>query len=360
MTTKRVVLDLSSLGAKAAPKEKKKKKDGEKLVKPNNTKRELMKRIQQYQQQKQDEHKYGDYQAGGMGSKHEKSQFADDFRNTLKYLSEVANQEQTPGITKIPARTRRTYKRRASPGPSRPVHADASDPIVSLELPDSLGESFRNTGTFQPKHGALANNNVTKPRISTQQYRTPIHNDVPYGVLKNGTKPTYRMWVNKTQKNRAGLAQASVRSGVTSEEREKYEKKIQDLRDKFNLYLKPRIQTQEQAKQQVPRKKRISKLKRITTRKHRVGKNNKTRKVGILLKNGALCSQVQTERSLLRAKPLHVIKNHLYKHGLLKVGSNAPKHLLIELYEQSILAGDIKNTSQDVLLHNFLHQKEDM
>ena len=64
-------------------------------------------------------------------------------------------------------------------------------PLVSLELPEELKETFINidTETIQ------TNNDL--PNHIVQNYKT---NDVPYGILKGGNKPTYRQW-NRTQKN---------------------------------------------------------------------------------------------------------------------------------------------------------------
>ena len=62
---------------------------------------------------------------------------------------------------------------------------------------------------------------------------------------------------------------------------------------------------------------------------------------------------------MLRAKPLHVMKNYLYSHGLLKVGNRAPKELIKRIYEDAILAGEVNNTSKDVLIYNYLNKKDE-
>ena len=70
-------------------------------------------------------------------------------------------------------------------------------------------------------------------------------------------------------------------------------------------------------------------------------------------------ARVQVERSMLRAKPLHVMKNYLYSHGILKVGNNAPKDLIKKIYEDAILTGEVNNTSKEVLIYNYLNKKDD-
>ena len=52
--------------------------------------------------------------------------------------------------------------------------------------------------------------------------------------------------------------------------------------------------------------------------------------------------------------PLDTIISRLHKKRLLKVGSSAPPDVLREMYESSILAGDIENEGNDIALHNFL------
>ena len=50
------------------------------------------------------------------------------------------------------------------------------------------------------------------------------------------------------------------------------------------------------------------------------------------------------------------IKNYLRDKNLLKTGSNAPNDVLRQMYEQSILSGDINNLGKNTLIHNFLHK----
>ena len=49
------------------------------------------------------------------------------------------------------------------------------------------------------------------------------------------------------------------------------------------------------------------------------------------------------------------IRLYLKKHGLLRVGSNAPDNILRSIYETSVLSGDVYNSNTSVLLHNFIN-----
>ena len=89
------------------------------------------------------------------------------------------------------------------------------------------------------------------------------------------------------------------------------------------------------------------------TYKYQLGKKNKT--VSVLIKDRKTRKLVQHEHGLLKQKKLPEIKNYLRNKNLLKSSSNAPNDVLREIYEQSILAGDLENKTTDTLLHNFLN-----
>jgi hypothetical protein len=98
-----------------------------------------------------------------------------------------------------------------------------------------------------------------------------------------------------------------------------------------------------------------SKKKRIiTTRtfKYKLGKSGKN--IGVLIKNAKTRKRIQHEYVLLKQKPIEEIKSYLRSQNLLKIGSIAPNNVLRELFEQSILSGEIENRTPDVLIHNYM------
>jgi uncharacterized membrane-anchored protein len=66
---------------------------------------------------------------------------------------------------------------------------------------------------------------------------------------------------------------------------------------------------------------------------------------------------INAQRDLKR-KNINEVKNYLHKHGLLKIGSNAPNDVLRKIYESAMLAGEINNINKDMILHNFMESKD--
>ena len=75
----------------------------------------------------------------------------------------------------------------------------------------------------------------------------------------------------------------------------------------------------------------------------------------VLIKNAKTRKLVQHELALLRQKGIPEIKTFLRKKNLLKVGSDAPNDVLRQIYEQSVLSGDVENKAKDVLIHNYMN-----
>jgi hypothetical protein len=103
--------------------------------------------------------------------------YTDEFNDSIEYLQMLSKQSKidSSNNTKKEAIQRKTVKNYNSM------------PDVNLELPEELQETFINT-----------NNEITSSsNIVLPTYKL---DNVPYGVLKGGSKPTYRQW-NKTQKN---------------------------------------------------------------------------------------------------------------------------------------------------------------
>ena len=98
------------------------------------------------------------------------------------------------------------------------------------------------------------------------------------------------------------------------------------------------------------------KQKRTITRTFRVGKSKHYARVGVLIPNKTIRTQVLAKKQKLREIPLEDIRRYLIKNGLIRVGSSCPNDVLRKMYESSMLmCGEIQNHNPDNLLYNYLH-----
>jgi hypothetical protein len=101
-----------------------------------------------------------------------------------------------------------------------------------------------------------------------------------------------------------------------------------------------------------------AKRKRVTrTVKYKLGKHSNGT-VSVLIKNSQTRRKIQTEHALLKQKSILDVKNFLRGKNLLKVGSAAPNDVLRQIYEQSILAGQVENKAKDTLIHNYFNAEK--
>lgn len=294
---------------------------------------------------------------------------------------------------------------------------NANIPDISLDLPPELDEpkididilpsavtSKVNKGSsilgFKPnitllneKSDIQSSNNDHKEPKQSKQPKKPnvfmnlpkINNDPPFGVLKNGNKPTFRQF-NKTQKkpqknpikieNSSNKPNIRIEPTTTTTTTTTRQNVLNNLREKrqinsnanynsntyanvssqFNNSLnrsKPMVIPENKSKN----KKTIRRT--ITTRKFKLGKNGKKRIISVLVKNNSTRRNIKQEVGKLKQTPIKEIKAYLRKHGMLKVGSSAPNDVLRHIYENSVLSGDIRNMSKDTLIHNFFNDKEE-
>ena len=100
----------------------------------------------------------------------------------------------------------------------------------------------------------------------------------------------------------------------------------------------------------------IPKINRTTrTYKYTLGKKNGARHIGLLIKNRETQKKIKQEVSQLKQQPIQEIKNYLRTKNLIKLGSQAPNDVLRKLYEDSILAGEVTNNNASNLVYNFIN-----
>lgn len=335
--------------------EKKQKPTIPSLINPNAIKKQLLNKIKEHKAQEMDMKKT---------SKDESSSsiFADEFRESIDYLSSLSKKQKEKPIA-----SPKTLKNHTSY--SEYSGNSYSMPHVELELPEEL---------------IIIPNETASIKINSS-----IDNTVPYGCLKNGSKPTYRMWQqNQTRKNYDIKQPPSnpIINAVVSER----EKKLEILKNRMKekeeedtekvLLSKPLIQsftkpfenkpaiieeptTIEEPLifsdvEDLPEKPQSISIKKTIRRKYKLGKSTKYRKVGVLIKDKNTRKKIIDAQKELKKKSIQDVKKYLKEHGLIKAGSNAPNDVLRKTYESAMLSGDIANVNRETLMHNFLNEKE--
>jgi len=169
--------------------------------------------------------------------------------------------------------------------------------------------------------------------------------DPPWGILKNGKKPLYSEYkrtLRKLDGEKRAIQQKSIHyeRPILPISTENFERKskLTKLQNKFSNKKKKRTHQT------------LKKKKRYTLGKH--GDS-----IGILIKSKATRKKIKREHKNLKKKKIKDIKLYLKKHGLIKVGSNAPEELCRSIYETAVLSGEIYNNNANLLLHNFINDK---
>ena len=194
----------------------------------------------------------------------------------------------------------------------------------------------------------------------------------PYGILKNGTKPTYRQWrktLKKSPPNMKGINEKILIDTINNEQSNDQSNEqsngqsngqsndqSSEIINKFDFtdrkqkldYIKNKLRFNE------PKKRKI-KTRRMR-RKITLGKYNG--KVGVLVKNKKTRKIIKNEVFVLKKKPINEIKEYLRKHNLMKIGSAVPDNICRGTYESAFLSGDVYNKNADILLHNWNEDEE--
>lgn len=296
-------------------KEKKKKELPLKLTKPTNMKKELIKKIKNYQNKTR---KRRDYPMN--------EQFHSEFQDSINYLRSVIQEKQQTNSDVLSDTN----------SASSPNSIPTSNLIVQ---PNSNPNPNPNPNNHpNPNPIPLEGSNQNPIPIKTQ-----LHPDVPYGNLKNGNKPTWRTWVRNQ----------SVK--LPRERSDNADKELQNYANAEKLET-PSIVTDLEFKTQKETKKAPRRLKKKTIRKkYTCGKSKTKKQISILIKDIKTKNKVLQEKRDLRQASMQEIKNYLYRKSFIKTGSTAPDKVLRDMYESIILTGIVSNLNTENMVHNFLN-----
>jgi hypothetical protein len=383
------------------------------IINPNSLKKQLLNRIKEHKNREKSDNEKDKANENSRsssnkdlekksknGSKNSNSldvDITDEFYDSINYLNSLSKKHKEDSDKKkyekviekkreeIANKTLKNYNS---------MYGGTSSPYVETELPEELQESFIKKEILN-----------AEPSIKLN-YK--IDDSVAYGCLKGGIKPTYKILNNNTTRRNYNdqseryittsekeapiqIVQPVIQSSQLSEREKKLElikqrlkkheeyiesqksSKIEQPAKDINFqeafssinpinpdvnYANLNIQERNENKEvcnQEPTKKFI---KRTIKRKYTLGKSKIYKKVGVLIKDKNTRKIVTNAHKELKKKPINEVKNYLKKHGLIKVGSNAPNDILRKTYESAILAGDVINNNKDTLLHNFLNDTE--
>ena len=224
------------------------------------------------------------------------STFTTNFKESLNYLDSIVNKKQTLKHEKKKKRRRRRKKE---------TNGDAVEKGLCVGVP-------------------------------VPQTKITIADDPPYGILKGGKKPLYSQYKKTLRKNKNTtivLPTNDTKPKVNELTLER-QKKLEKLQKKVQTFTK-----------------------KIRKKRYTLGKR-KNRKVGILIKSKKTRKKIKKEHANLKKKALSEIRLYLKKHGLIKIGSSAPEKVLRNIYETSVLSGDIYNKNSTVLIHNYINDSE--
>jgi hypothetical protein len=213
-----------------------------------------------------------------------------------------------------------------------------------------------------------------------------IKNDVPYGCLRNGNKPTYRTYHRKMQPPPMSQSQsqsqshnhnhtlkkpvtmdtnaplvAPINPEIDADETaliQERQRKLRELQEKAaNANVNANVNANAIPSPDVTRQPEHTKIqiKQTITKKYRLGRSPGGNVVSVLIKNNDTRRKVQEECGLLKREPIIDVRNYLHDHGLLKVGSDAPPDVIRNMYESAKLTGDVNNVNKNVILHNFMN-----
>jgi hypothetical protein len=314
------------MSVKKGRKKKKKPTFRESQLKPNDVKKKLISRIKEHQR-KEKERELLEIENKKRESD---NKFKNEFKDTMDYLEELNKKK------KGKKRKNKTIKNK-----------------------HNVNHTTHGEVDIKPMN---YNENSEKSSLFSQ---SPITKPPPYGILKNGNKPTYRQWKKTLKKpnfNPSIQPRSEINETISGKsmfiQNQEYHQKQQNIEyeqpetiNKFDFtdrkqkleYIKNKLRINE------PQKRKI-KTRRLR-RKITLGKHKG--RVGILVKNKNTRKIIKNEIHVLKKKPIHEIKEYLRKHNLMKIGSAAPDNICRGTYESAFLSGDVYNKNADILLHNW-------
>ena len=250
----------------------------------------------------------------------------DEYEKSMQYLKGLSLELHDPPQSK-------TMKRSIS----------HSSPLVHLGMHANLEE-----------HNHVIEPPILPSPLVLKKYEPEA--DKPYGIMKNGTKQTYRTWKRQPQ-NQPTFSNEIIKQIVSSTVLP-LPMPLPIINSINEIVLKSDITEPIIANVE----KQINPIepiftKRTIVQKYTLGKSKIHRRVSVLLKDNTTRKNIIEAHKELKRKSIHDVKKYLKERGLLKSGSNAPNDVIRKMYESAMLTGDILNKNKDNLIHNLLSER---
>ena len=204
--------------------------------------------------------------------------------------------------------------------------------------------NVRNMDTItpqQPAENIVVNDDSVRFHVNVPQKDA----EPKYGCLKNGSLPTYRSFHTTnatTQKHLPTMNNNTIVGTSNQNTSGSFQKQNAEL-NALQKYTAHRNQIHD-------------KQKKIIRRTFNVGKNNKEKKISVLISNKKIRSNTTLKLQELKDVSIYHVKTDLIKRGLIRVGCITPESVLRQMYTVvHSMCGSVQNHNSELLLHNYLH-----
>jgi hypothetical protein len=309
--------------------------------------------------------------------------FNNDFEESLKYMSEIADQVSNKVDNEYMLnQTLRNYK-----------SLNPESVLAGGDFSKSVEGLYDGIDLF-PVNTGLGD---TTDSITLTPAKQP-----QWGCMKGGSLPTYRLWKNQTQRVREPMHNPNISQGIPkpqinlgnmsmssigsfgslgslgssgslggqalapapSTTYTPISVRTEEPKNNDRTFDAPRLsqlkQTMEKIKTSNEAEERskikYGKRKKTIRRTYKLGKSRVTPKVSVLVSNKTVRKNISTKTEKLKQIPIEEIRAALIKKGFIKVGSLATNDVLRKMYESMLLVcGEVENHNPENMLYNYLH-----
>ena len=353
MATKTISVSPEFFGNKVKKKSKTRKKhkirDNINILQKNFLKEQMIDKIKKFKKKKQKQH-------------NKDNTYKTDYNEAVEFMENVIKKNKTRKQRKRERKQKKIEAKRLAAAVQQ-QQSQATKISNKLYNPSQQLNSTSNQSQQNLK--------IETPPLSPVGY-TSLKPDPPYGILKNGNKPTFSNYRKARTMPKSPIVITNPATfGVevdVNNELTKFKTAFTDspstnskdipVLNGINRQTKlEKLKNKLKANnsKEVPDKFLVKNKKII--KRFKLGKNKKTHKVSILINNKKTRRLIKKDQIKLKKNKLSKIKKYLSDKSLIKQGTSAPNEMLREMYLNCYLSGDIKNSggknAEEILMHNW-------